>query len=352
MSGLLIDACVNAIIRELKNYSVTSCSGPLASIFLGGGTPTYLSASHLTQLLSAIQAHFLFSKDIEFTVEANPESLTAEKVQILLDGGVNRISIGVQAIDKEILAFLNRPHSKKDAEKAIEIAKTGGFTNVNLDFIHSIPGLSLEKWEQTIEWALGFAPKHLSCYSLTFEPHTPLFESRERGAIREIPESAQILFLKSTREQLRDRGYDPYEVSNFAIKTYECKHNINYWKGGSYIGVGPGASSHFDGIRTSNIKEIEKYIEAIDRTGNAEDYAETLSPITRCKEAIWLSLRLKTGANLKSIKKITGVDPHPIVKARMGFALQNNLCYIQDGNLFLSEAAIPLTDYIAMNILG
>jgi oxygen-independent coproporphyrinogen-3 oxidase len=346
-----MEACINATKKELNLLHEWGYRKPLETLFIGGGTPTHLPSKLLSKLLDEIHNSFSLSNLIEFTVEANPESLSLEKLEILWDAGVNRISLGVQSIHKRDLTFLDRPHNLEQAEAAIDIAKQLGFHNFNLDLIHSIPGLSIEDWERTLYWAIEKKPNHISCYGLTVEQKTPLFRRKARNQFQEQSDEVQLAFMNCTRRVLRENGFSAYEISNFAKPNSECRHNLNYWRGGDYFGVGPGASKHFRGTRKKNISELYQYIKALANSDSAESWAETLSPESRCKEALWLGMRLKKGANLKAIHLDTGVNPHPIIEKKMDAYMSNQFCLIEGGRLTLSEKGLPLADFIAAQLL-
>ena len=347
-----MESCTQATIKELELQSPTGKKGKLDSVFLGGGTPTHIPPKLLEKLLEAICNKFDFSQQLEFTVEANPESVTTEKLSLLRSAGVNRISIGIQSIEQEILSFLERPHTLHDARKAIIKSQRAGIDNINIDLIHSIPGLSFPTWRKTLAWALEMNPTHLSCYGLTVEPKTSFFKKKLSGQLLEVEDSIQIQFLETTRVVLGQNGFNQYEISNFCKPKFECKHNINYWNGGNYLGVGPGASKHFNGLRQTNIKGIGTYTQAINLTGNASAFGETLTQKARCIEAIWLGLRLKKGANLKSIKEKTGVDPEQLINRKLRLALERGYCSMQSGKITLTTKGILLADYISALLFG
>jgi len=343
----LMESCTKATIREIELQPPTEQKIKLDTVFLGGGTPTHIPPKLLKNLLDAICKKFEFSKQLEFTVEANPESVTIEKLSILKSAGVNRISIGIQSNAQEILSFLERPHTSHDARKAIITSRKVGIDNINIDLIHSIPGLSVSLWEKTLAWALELNPTHLSCYGLTVEPKTTFFKKKQKGQLIEVEDSIQIQFLKTTKAILEQNGFNQYEISNYCKPNLECKHNLNYWSAGNYLGVGPGASKHSNGLRQTNIKGIAPYIQAINHSGNASASGETLTPRARCIEAIWLGLRLKNGADLKSIKEITGVDPEPLIKRKLRQVLNMGYCSMFSGRILLTPKGVQLADHIS-----
>ena len=346
-----MEACTRAIEKEIRDLKNNGLKEPLTSIFIGGGTPTHLPEKLLSTLLETITQNFEFSNSLEFTVEANPESSTKNKLSLLKKAGVNRISFGVQATQAKHLAFLDRSHSIQEVDRAISTAKSLGLENCNIDLIHSFPGLTLKEWEETLFWTLQRTPKHISCYELTFEPSTTLYRKKQKGEVQEQGNRAKLKFLETTRQILSENNFNWYEVSNFSLDGFECQHNLNYWAGGNYCGVGPGASKHSDGIRKTNIRSVKNYILALKSTGNAEFFGEVLSPEKQCAEAIWLGLRLRGGADLTRIKLNTGINPLGLIEEKLVDALENGFCHLLNDKLILTDKGVLVADHLAERLL-
>lgn len=337
---------MQAMVKELE---ARHCRP--TTVFMGGGTPTHLEPDLLEDFVTAIQRLDL-SLCEEWTSEANPESCTVEKLQILRRGGVTRISIGVQSWDAARLAFLDRPHGPEAAEIALERAKELGF-DVSLDLIFGIPGQSLEEWQLELNRAISLSPQHLSCYQLTFEQGTKLEAARSRGLVQ--PASDEVLrdMLIWTRDRLQEAGYPAYEISNFARPGHECSHNIGYWRGQDYVGIGPGAASHYQGHRSTNLRPLAAYVDAVANSNCATFEAEVLSPEQRAREQVWLGLRMRAGVDLESTRLRTGFD---VVERLLPLAADR---WMRHGHLELSgprlsipEASVAWTDEIAATFLG
>lgn len=278
------------------------------TIFIGGGTPTVLDAERIDRYLSALTRGMEADPAREFTVEANPGSLTADKVALLAAHGVNRISIGAQSFFDRHLRALGRVHGAADIERAYRLARDGGIAQVNLDFIFAVPGLTRGEWLETLDRAAALRPDHLSCYGLTFEPGTEFHARRAAGAMRAVDEELELAMFRWTERRLRAHGYLRYEISNFSLPGRECKHNLIYWQNGSYIGYGAGAWSYIDGARLGNERHLGRYAEAIRGRGKAFVASERLTGRAAAAEAVVLGLRTARGVDLEEQSARYGVD--------------------------------------------
>lgn len=318
------------------------------TIFFGGGTPTHLEADLLERLLDGVR-ELEGIRVREWTSEANPESCD-ERLQLLVDKGVTRISIGIQSWNPERLRFMDRPHGPEQAEAAYHRARATG-AEVSLDMIFGIPGQSLEEWQDELERSLDLEPDHLSCYQLTFEPGTPLEAARRRGAITPNPDETLRDMLLWTRSRLADAGYPSYEISNFAKPGRSCRHNLAYWRGDNYVGVGPGAASHRDGRRATNLRPLEAYVQAIAESGCASFDAEVLSPVARAREAVWLGLRTRDGFDPARILVRTGIDVRGEFETAFDRAVAAGDLAWRDGCGHVPEDRVAYTDEIANRFL-
>jgi oxygen-independent coproporphyrinogen-3 oxidase len=255
------------------------------TFFLGGGTPSLLSAAQLRRLLSLLRGSFPSSPGTEFTVECNPESLDAEKTEAMVSCGVNRLSIGAQALDDATLSVLGRIHSAAQVPHAVAAARQAGVTNINLDLIFGCPQQSLPTWTRTLEAALELLPTHLSCYCLTIEPETPWGRLAREGALALPDEDLQAEMAIAAHEALAAAGFVHYEISNFALPGYQCRHNIRYWQAGDYVGLGLGATSSLGGVRWRALPQPRTRALA----------GEALSSRRRLSEQAMLALRTREG---------------------------------------------------------
>ncbi|GAB4135986.1 MAG: radical SAM family heme chaperone HemW [Planctomycetota bacterium] len=311
--------------------------GVPVSAFIGGGTPSLLDPPVLERLFEILEQRTRISRCGEVTMEANPESLTREKAAIAVAGGVSRLSLGVQSFSDEILRFLDRPHDADRARRAVRDARDAGVENLSLDLIFAVPGETLEVWERDLASALDLSPDHLSCYGLTYEPGTRLTLALKRGSARPSGEGEERAMFVRTRELLARAGFSPYEISNFAGRGGPCRHNDHYWLQGNYVGVGPGASSHRDGVRGTNLKAVESWASAIDAGLPPTASAETLGPWQRAGEALWLGLRRTTGLDLEAVEKRLGIP------VRQGLA-EILARHEARGNLERAGSVVRLTD--------
>lgn len=285
-------------------------------------------------------------------MEANPESLTVERARAARDGGVNRLSIGVQTFHAEQLRFLDRAHDAEKAEAAVRAARQAGFENVSMDMMFGVPGETFEMWQQDLERALRNEPDHLSCYNLTFEAGTLLEHARQKGAVTPNDPDVDRAQFEWTRERLAAAGFTAYEVSNFAGRGGPCRHNDHYWLQGDYVGVGPGASSHRRGVRSTNLKPLEAWARAALAGEPCSGEAETLRPLQRVAEALWLGIRRTDGVDLGDVERRIGVPVLP----RFGAAIQRNVAgglIARDGDrLRLVGEGLLLADQVGGDFLA
>ena len=278
------------------------------SVFFGGGTPTYLDEDRLQRLFAITGRRLDLRGCDEVTMEANPESVTLAKATLAFDAGVNRISIGAQSFEPRYLKFLDRAHDADQTRRAFAAFREAGFENISLDLMFSIPGQTVAEWERDLRAAIALGPDHLSCYNLTYEPGTRLTRDLIRGRVQANPDSLDREMFVLTRELLAAEGFTAYETSNFAGRGGPCRHNDHYWLQGDYVGVGPGASDHRQGVRSTNLKPLDAWCEAIGRGTRPTATAETLTLQQRVSEALWLGLRRTAGVCLDAVGQRLGVD--------------------------------------------
>ena len=305
VEGRDVDAYLDALRVEMDARGVPRRP---STVFIGGGTPTVVEPRQLARYLDDLVRRLDADPGREFTVEANPGSLTAEKVALLRDHGVNRVSLGAQSLDDRHLATLGRVHEAAQVGEAYELVRAGGIPQVSLDFIYAIPGQTLREWIDTLECALAWEPDHLSCYALIFEPGTEFFARRAAGAIRPAGERTELAMFRWTERRLRRAGLARYEISNFARPGCECRHNLNYWSNGSYVGFGAGAFSFVQGERLGNDRHLGRYAAAVHDRGDAIVSREALDGWAAARETIVLGLRTARGVDLAQVGARFGVD--------------------------------------------
>ncbi len=283
----LIDEYVDAVVRDIERHGDLPAA---TSVFFGGGTPSLIPADRLLRVLGAIER----TPDAEVTVECNPDSADAEKLEWYASGGVNRISLGVQSMRGHVLTALGRTHEPANVERAVAAARAAGIRRINLDLIYGTPGESLADWSATIQSAIALEPEHVSAYALTVEPGTPLGQQVAAGAPAPDDDDQAAKYELADR-LLGDAGYCWYEISNWARPGEECRHNLLYWTGGDYIGVGCAAHGCRGGRRTWTVRTPERYIAAIRGGRDPEAGAEQLAPLDQAEEALGLALRTRRG---------------------------------------------------------
>jgi len=272
------------------------------SLYLGGGTPSFLSYQQMETLKDILQTHFDFTPDIEITIEVNPDDITRNKLIFLESAGVNRISIGVQSFNDEVLTFLKRRHTASVAEKAIDLIRLCGFSNFGIDLMYGIPGQTEDCWLETLRRALAFQPTHLSCYQFTLEERTPYGRLKAEGKLHPAGECEEKRFFLLTSDFLKSEGFIHYEVSNFAkTQKRESRHNKKYWQHIPYLGLGPAAHSFKNGMRWWNHRSVERYCQALTAGEKPIEASETLSPEQLRLERLFLGFRTKEGVPLDDV---------------------------------------------------
>jgi oxygen-independent coproporphyrinogen-3 oxidase len=289
-------AFLDALLVELDRRldQIPSCRPE--TIFFGGGTPSALSVKQLGFILSGLRQRLDLSNIREWTLEMNPATVSLEKAKTIRDFGVNRISMGVQSWNPKLLETLGRVHTAKQAERSFEILRDAGFRNVNLDFIFGVPGQSALEWEETLRKTIGLEPEHISAYCLTYEEDTDFFRRFAQGELTQDIEQDAI-FYELTMAILEQAGYSQYEISNYARPGFECLHNLGYWLGHNYLGLGPSAFSTIGSRRWKNTPDTSQYIEQIRAEIEPVAFEETLSGEVRQAEEIAFGLRTSIGVS-------------------------------------------------------
>ncbi|MCA9755381.1 MAG: radical SAM family heme chaperone HemW [Candidatus Eisenbacteria bacterium] len=317
------EAYVEQLLREIdlaarsQDPRFDFSDATFQTLFFGGGTPSLLTPLQMETILTRLRSRFRFAEDAEITVECNPESATADRLRAYRELGVNRVSFGVQSLDREELRLLDRAHGAGDAARRMDDARRAGFSAVSLDLIYGLPGTAAStsgtpteaemRWLRTLESALALQPDHLSAYLLGLEPHVPLARKLKRGQVAELPGDEDSAAQYDTlRARTSANGLVQYEISNFARPGEESRHNQNYWLCGDYLGLGPSAHSHRRGVRWSNVKSLPGYRDALAKSVRPFDTEEVLDPQQRAEEWIFLGLRRTEGVPLPLITEWWG----------------------------------------------
>ena len=293
-----------SLIKEMRIESEYVNKKELKTIFIGGGTPSILPVELMESILQSLNEYCDMSSCIEFSMECNPGTLNADKLDMYRQYGVNRLSIGLQSTDDKMLAALGRIHSLRDFEDCFSAARGAGFDNISADLMYGLPNQTAEHWHRTLERAAAFGAEHLSCYSLKIEEGTPFYSM---GVA--VPDDDTVADMyDDCVEFLGGRGYARYEISNFAKRGFESRHNLKYWRCDDFIGFGAGAYSCMNGSRFSNIRNVDGYIRSVNSKGNAVENTSALEKSDRMSEFVFLGLRCEKGIDVREFARRFGCD--------------------------------------------
>ena len=297
----LLDGYQDAVCTHIREAGALAPDYIVDTIYFGGGTPSFFGPEGMAAILTAIRKSFKVSGTAEITFEANPESVSDRLLRRRRSEGFNRVSLGIQCDDDEILKKIGRPHNYEQAVAAVKRIRKFGFKNLSLDLMYGLPGQSLEAWEQTLTNVLKLQPEHISCYGLKVEEGTPLYEYKDFCNLADDDTQADM-YLSAT-EILRQHGYRQYEISNFCRKGNVSRHNLKYWNGEPYLGFGPNASSDFGGSRFTIIRDLQGYIDGIKSGGKVLQEVQEIASRERAGEYLMMRLRTVTGIDPKEYEK-------------------------------------------------
>lgn len=327
---------LEAMLLELemrKNYLADT---PVETIYFGGGTPSVAGGLFISKILSAIQDNFNVSPQPEITIECNPDDITDQLLNELVAVGVNRLSLGVQSFDNEVLKMMNRAHDSSQIFNAINLIKNAGIANSTLDLIYSIPGKNMDYWKEQIDVFLSLNIPHLSAYCLTIEKKTVFGAMHRKGLLAPVTDELALEQFEFLVSRLHDRGYEQYEISNFAKDGYISKHNSAYWLDEKYLGIGPSAHSYNLEKRDWNISNNARYIRAL-KFGEKFSESEMITTTIRCNDYLLTRLRTKWGINLDDLHYIGEGRLNTLRKKTNQFLKDNLLEINADGNLILTK---------------
>lgn len=317
----------SALLSHISESADIMQGYEIDSIYIGGGTPSCYGAKRIVEILDELKRMGNVRLDSEITVEVNPDTVRLDELKLLRSEGVNRLSVGVQSANNDILKIIGRRHNFLQAQTAVEIARTAGFENVSLDLIYGLPSQTKGDWAETLSKALELHPEHLSCYCLKLEEGTPMYRSYLGSPLIPDEDEQADMYLYTT-DVLKSYGFEQYEISNFAIPGYESRHNLKYWQLGDYMGFGPGAHSCVNGVRYSYVRDIDKYVSAVIGDSMIIDEYERIVPIQRATEYLMLGMRTAYGVSESDYHKIYRSDWAPIEETfelfrRKGWAEKN-----------------------------
>ncbi len=338
-----VDALCKEIEEKASKYIIKS-------IFIGGGTPSYLDTKEISKILSSIKKLDLI-EGMEFTMECNPGALLEEKLRAMLDGGVNRISMGLQAVQNSLLKDIGRIHSFKQFEENFNLARKVGFKNINVDLMFGLPNQKVDEWKESLEVIANLNPEHISAYSLIIEEGTAFYKLWEKDKLILPSEDEERTMYEITKSILDKFGYHQYEISNYSKEGFECYHNKVYWKCEEYLGVGSASTSFIDGKRIKNIESVKKYI---DKINSGEEVVEDITINTledSMEEFVFMGLRMLSGISISEFNKRFGVNIESIYKDVIDKNINKKLLVLENDKLKLTEKGIELSNSVMSDFI-
>lgn len=347
------DAYVNALCKQLEAEADNFKAKKVRTIFFGGGTPTTLSISKTDRILDSIHKNYHMELDMEVTTEANPGTLNEEKLKAYQKMGFNRLSIGLQSANNAELNVLGRIHTYEDFCKEYDLARECGFLNINVDLMSAIPDQTEESYYETLSKVVRLSPEHISAYSLILEEGTPLNEMYEAGKLdnRLVDEDADRRMYHKTREILELYGYSRYEISNYAKKGYECKHNLAYWERGNYAGFGVGAASLIDNKRYRIVSNIKDYIANSKNATLIQEEIQNLTKKDCMEEFMFLGLRKMQGVSESEFANIFSTDIYQVYGDVIKKNVSAGLLNCSENRIFLTERGIDVSNTVMAEFL-
>lgn len=342
---------VRGILAEYRLYEGLLTEAAVATVYLGGGTPSLLPAELLSLLLRQVVPDW--GKGVpEVTMEANPESIDRRKLEAFVASGGNRLSLGLQTHDDRLLRLLGRPHTASGVAEAVRLARAAGIARINLDLIYGLPGQTVSGWEETLAFALALEPDHLSLYALELHPETPLAEAVAEGSLVLPGEEEVAEMLASAMAILPRAGLRRYEIASFARPGAECRHNLNYWRRGRYLGLGAAAHSFLGKERRANHKTPEAYLAALARGEAPVAFAEEVGPAEALIEVIMLGLRLGEGVSLSHLASMSGLPPERLFGKVLDGLSADGLLAVEEGCLRLTDRGVVFADYVLRTLVS
>ncbi|WP_418587037.1 radical SAM family heme chaperone HemW [Phocaeicola sp.] len=329
-------AYINALCRELDQRKSYLEGEKIETIYLGGGTPSQLEAKDFEQIFQALYRLYEISPEAEITIEANPDDLTDEYVGMLRTFPFNRLSMGIQTFQEDILRLLHRRHTAQQAVEAFNRCRKSGFTNISIDLMYGLPGETLQTWETDLHQAVSMKPEHISAYHLIYEEGTVLWKLREQHRVEEADEDLSVSLFTQLIHKLKDNGYQHYEISNFCLPGMHSRHNSSYWTGKKYLGCGPSAHSYNGISRQWNVASLDRYIEQVN---NGQTYfeVEDLDLYTRYNDFVITTIRTMWGMQLDALKEQFGEKLY-------NYCLRMAQPHLSQGTLELSNNVLKLTE--------
>lgn len=375
------EAYVQALLDEIRYYGARLKGCELSTVYIGGGTPSWLSQELLLAILDTIGSSFAIRRDVEATIECNPGTLTKSKLLAYRQAGVNRLSIGLQSTDNEELKRLGRIHTFEQFMKTYEMARNAGYDNINIDLMSGLPYQKAEDYLKSLQRVVRIRPEHISAYSLIIEKGTPFYEKYKFDAVKQeagmqpdiLPdENETYRMIKLTQQVLAEAGYAQYEISNFAKPGYECRHNIGYWTRENYLGIGLGAASLLDNVRYSNTRDLYRYIEGckdiypmsyepeapMSASAPKPEYITnlhaTVDPVSRqaqMEEFMFLGLRMVKGVTRADFERCFSMPIEAVYRETIDQLKAEELLTVKEGRIALTDKGLDLSNYAMSKFL-
>ena len=337
-----VDSYLEHLLEEFRSYDIQK----LRTLYIGGGTPTALSAPQLEVLLDGLTKKLDLSVLEELTIEANPGDLDADKIAVLKNSAVNRVSLGVQTFDDKMLKKIGRSHLEKDIYENIDRLKLAGFDNISIDLIYALPGQTMEQVKENVAKAIGLDIPHMSLYSLILENHTVFMNRMRRGKLPLPKEELEAEMFEYIIAELERAGFEHYEISNFSKSGFESRHNLMYWDNAEYYGIGAGASGYVNGVRYKNHGPIRHYLSAVEE-GNARITEEHLSQKEQMEEEMFLGLRKKSGVSMARFEEKFGRSFEGLYGEIVRDLVQQGLMQIDGDRVRMTKRGLFLGDTVA-----
>lgn len=338
---------INALLNEIKSYKIKlNGEYTVDSIFFGGGTPTIIKSENLLKILDSIKDIGKIDSQCEISMEANPNTLTEENLKAYKDMGINRLSIGIQSLNDQILKKIGRIHNSSQALEAIDRAQNMGFENINADVMFNIPEQTVNDIQDTLLKIIEKGVKHISFYSLKLEEGTPMFVMEKNKKITMPDEEVERKMYYAGRSVMEDNNLIQYEISNFAIKGYECRHNLRYWNQEEYIGLGPSAHSFLNNTRFSNPSDLKFYCEKSETDSFERIIQEVLTEDDLMFEYIMLKLRLTVGIHINEFNKRFKADFNEMYKLQIKYLLKYDLVELVNNNIHLTKKGMDVSNAV------
>ena len=346
------DAYIDAVCCELRTQAAFFGRRQVRTVFFGGGTPTLLTGAQVQTIMDTLRKSFDFLPDAEITMEGNPGTLTRENLAAYRKAGVNRLSLGVQSMDDDLLTAIGRIHTAEQAKEAVRMAREAGFDHLNLDLMYGLPGQTVKQWKETLTAAIALGAEHLSCYSLILEEGTLLYEQAENGTCAPLPDEDAVCEMDEvTLRMTQEAGYARYEVSNYAKPGKACRHNIVYWECEPYLGVGLSAHSDMDGRRFYNSSDWEAYMQLAKSGLHAREQEGEGSREDRMFERMMMGLRQTRGVDCARFERDFGVKPQQVWDEQIARFMADGLLETAGNRLRLTARGIQVMNSVLVDLL-